>query len=303
MTRVVGAILAALLCRCANGQSADAHPAFEVASVKLVSPGTPFKSCSGGPGTSDPGHWTCPLIDLRALVVTAYGVGLDQVSGPDWVLLPGAQRYSVAVKIPPGTTKDQFKLMLQNLLAERFHLTLHHDLKDFPAFELVVADTGPMMIPSPPDSDDAATSPGAPERDDKKGFPVLPPGQTMRLSIDNGIWRFAFRATMAEFAEHLANFVRVETGEGQSGDRMTRIVDKTGLTEKFEFTLEYASSVPMGTPVGERPRAEGVASEPAGGRNLFAALGKQLGLKLNSGKKVSLDLLVIDHADKAPTEN
>ena len=63
-----------------------------------------------------------------SLLATTYGVAMDQISGPDWLT---TELYSVAAKIPPNTTEDRFNLMLQNLLAERFHLTLHHVTKDF----------------------------------------------------------------------------------------------------------------------------------------------------------------------------
>src|ERR1019366_1602300 len=109
---------------------------FEVASVKPAGPlpipsggsssgsfsGSSFR-VRGGPGTDDPGQFTAPSVSLLTLLEMAYGVRFDQVSGPDWLI---SERYSIVAKLPPKTTKDQFNLMLQNLLAERFHLTLHH---------------------------------------------------------------------------------------------------------------------------------------------------------------------------------
>ena len=88
----------------------------------------------GGPGTDDLGQITYPRVPLLTLLTKAYGVGADQVSGPSWLT---TEMYSVVAKIPPNTTKDDFNLMLQNLLAERFHLTLRHESKDFPGYELV----------------------------------------------------------------------------------------------------------------------------------------------------------------------
>jgi len=127
----MGTVLAALMCwGSANGQTADTRPAFEVASVRPAPPyvpGQPYQ-VRGGPGTDDPGQFTAPRASLMSLLATAYGVAFDQISGPDWL---ETEIYSVAAKIPPNTTKDRFNLMLQNLLAERFHLTLHHGTKDF----------------------------------------------------------------------------------------------------------------------------------------------------------------------------
>src|ERR1035441_4314243 len=138
-------VLAALMC-CAslNGQTADRRPAFEVASVRPAPPfvdGTDF-SMHGGPGTDDPGQITYPYTWLGRLLTLAYGVAFDQISGlPDW---SETQAYSIVAKMPPNTTKDQFNLMLQNLLAERFHLTLPHVTKDFTVYSLLVAKGGPI---------------------------------------------------------------------------------------------------------------------------------------------------------------
>ena len=172
----MGMVLAALMC-CASldGQTADGRPAFEVASVKLAPPvvdGTDY-SMHGGPGTDDPGQITYPHTWLGRVLTVAYGVASDQISGlPDWAENQG---YSIVAKIPPNTTKDQFSLMLQNLLAERFHLALHHETRGFQVYSLLVAKDGPKMKPSPPD---AVAPPASPDqhRLDGKGFPVLPPG-------------------------------------------------------------------------------------------------------------------------------
>ena len=179
----IGTVLAALMC-CASldGQTADRYPAFAVASVKPAPPvvdGTDY-SMHGGPGTDDPGQITYPHTWLARMLTVAYGVAFDQISGlPDW---SATQAYSIVAKIPPNTTKDQFNLMLQNLLAERFHLTLHHETREFQVYTLLVAKGGPKVKPSLPDVDAKTAPPGSPDqfRLDSKGFPVL------RLSLPNG---------------------------------------------------------------------------------------------------------------------
>jgi uncharacterized protein (TIGR03435 family) len=93
----------------------------------------------GGPGTDDPGRITYPRVFLMHLLTMAYGVPSDQFSGPEWL---STEQYSITARIPPNTTKGQFNLMLRNLLVERFHLALHHETRDFPAYELVVAAVG-----------------------------------------------------------------------------------------------------------------------------------------------------------------
>ena len=73
---------------------------------------------------------------MLTLLVRAYGVDFEQISGPSWI---DSVQYTVIANVPAGTTKEQLRLMLQRLLRERFHLALHYEVKDFPAYELVVA--------------------------------------------------------------------------------------------------------------------------------------------------------------------
>jgi uncharacterized protein (TIGR03435 family) len=102
-------------------------PGFEAASVKPAPPGggTGIR-ISGGPGTDNPGLISYSGVTLNRLLSMAYGVYRDQISGADWL---DTERYVVTARVPKGTSKDQFDLILQNLLAERFKLTLHHETR------------------------------------------------------------------------------------------------------------------------------------------------------------------------------
>src|SRR5579862_3236003 len=122
---IAGTVLAAWLCSLAHAQSAanakpaDAKLAFEVASVKpSVLPagnGVIRTGQQGGPGSGDPGRVTYSFTTLRDLLVDAYGVKRSQISGaPNWM---DSERFDIVAKIPGGATKDQAKVMLQNLLA------------------------------------------------------------------------------------------------------------------------------------------------------------------------------------------
>ena len=90
---------------------------------------TPGFTWTGGPGTTDPGQLTLTPIPLWNLVQRAYGVELDQVSGPPWIR---EEWYDVKAKIPAGTSMADFRLMLQHLLAERFHLVVHREARQQP---------------------------------------------------------------------------------------------------------------------------------------------------------------------------
>src|SRR5580658_7187033 len=143
---------------------------FEVASVRpAVREEDAPTFGRGGPGTSDPERITQQRVPLVSLLVTAYGLDYDQISAPGWV---GTELYSVVAKVPPGTTKEQVKLMWQDLLAERFHLKTHLIKKDFPVYELAVAKGGAKLHKS-----------GEGPVKQEAGFPAPPAGQNWGWSF------------------------------------------------------------------------------------------------------------------------
>lgn len=95
-----------------------AQPTFEVASVRPSKLATSYSDAVGGPGTKDPGRFTATNVALTSLVMRAYDLhGQDRLSKPAWI---DTAKFDVAANVPPGTTEEQFREMLQNLLAERF---------------------------------------------------------------------------------------------------------------------------------------------------------------------------------------
>src|SRR5947207_312669 len=133
---ILSASLAVLSCGAAFGQ---ASPSFEVASVKPAeAPSTPGMlrvGMRGGPGTPDPGQITYSNVSLKNVIMNAYNVKGYQITGPKWL---DSERFDIVAKVPKGATKEEFRLMLQNLLAERFKLSLHHESKELPIYGLVV---------------------------------------------------------------------------------------------------------------------------------------------------------------------
>src|SRR5581483_9473134 len=108
-------------------------PAFEAASVKPSGPKS-IRMFEGGPGTRDPGRITWSRATLHDVIYDAFHLqDGEQISGPDWI---ASEPYDITAKIPAGATKEQFRLMLQGLLAERFHMVLHHQSKEFPVYFL-----------------------------------------------------------------------------------------------------------------------------------------------------------------------
>ena len=114
-------------------------PVFDAAAVKPAAPDPKGPSTRGGPGTADPGQATFSDVTLSSLLMTAYDVKSYQIQGPNWV---GTEKYDIVAKVPAGTSKEQFHLMLQNLLTERFRIVLHHESKQFQGFELITERTG-----------------------------------------------------------------------------------------------------------------------------------------------------------------
>src|SRR5579864_18474 len=142
----------------ANAQPAGDRPEFEVASITPVdvNPGPGgrifFRGPQGGPGTDDPGLFSCATCNVYQLILKAFDVQPYQITGIANMF--DMDRFSVKAKIPAGTTKEQFLLMMQNLLADRFKLKFHRETKDVTGYQLTVAKNGPKMKVSAPDAPD-----------------------------------------------------------------------------------------------------------------------------------------------------
>ena len=311
---IMGAGLVVFTSCAALAQTAENSPSFEVASVKPAAPitGNAIRvMMRGGPGSPDPGQITYSNVTVKNVLMNAYGVKGFQISGPGWL---DSERYDIVAKLPRGATKAESMAMLQNLLAERFKLTLHREKKDLPMYALVVGKNGPKMkeaVDEPaPKSGGPADGPGAAMGRiavGKDGFPVLPGRGATAMMLMNGNARMtASGQSMAGLAEML------------SGQLDLPVMDMTGLTGNYDFTLYFAPEgglalkagllapppPPAGPPPGEGGPDMPAASAPDGQSNpsLFAALQEQLGLKLEQ-RKGPVDLLVIDHLEKAPVEN
>jgi uncharacterized protein (TIGR03435 family) len=291
-------------------QSQLAKPAFEVAVVRPAEPPSPTRririGISGGPGSSDPSRVTAESVSMTELLMRAYDVKRYQLSGPAWM---ETERFSVSAKVPEGATKEQLPLMLQNLLAERFKLTVHHEQKEMPVLELQVSKNGSKLKQSvegsaPAGSDAPATPPPTgPVRMqlDAEGYPVPPPGRNVMMFI-NGRGRYqAVKQPITDLIGMLSN---------QLG---RPVIDATGLRGKYDFTLSFAMTgiAPAGAMIGPPPPPPpggGGGPEPAAspdsdsGPSLPGALQQQLGLKLES-KKGMVDIVVIDRVERVPTEN
>jgi uncharacterized protein (TIGR03435 family) len=244
---------------------AQKKPEFEVASIKPSKGGQ--LGCIGGPGSRDPNRLRCPNADLSFLTYYAFNL-------PNWEFkeLPWMhdQAFEVLVNIPPGTTKDDFLLMFQALLEQRFHLTYHREQGRVQGYRLVVAKGGPKLVSSPQPRPSDEALPAVP-----KDFPAA----VVRGSSSRNYRRTMHYndLTISDFAERIAGFL--------GGP----IQNETGLMGKYDILLYWI------TDNASQPDEES-------GPTLSSAVQSQLGLKLEPNK-TDVSVLVVDHADKMPTGN
>jgi uncharacterized protein (TIGR03435 family) len=204
-----------------------------------------------------------------------------------WV---NTDRYTIEARAAKGNpTKDQMRLMVQALLADRFQLTAHFEIREVPVFELRLAKPGK---PGPKLTSHA----GGPPCDNPGPSPVRDvPG--FHFACHNSTYVDLGSTLMLGSRDVSMDVLAGTISEALAGPLAfgRPIIDKTGLTGRFDFTLEWARE--RRTPADSD---SSVASDPIGPTPL-EALRDQLGLKLES-TKASIPILVIDRVDR-PSEN
>ena len=272
----------------AYGQAAGDVPRFEVASVKPSVPAADGRRAMSI--VRDPGRIDYKNIHLLTLLYEAYGVREDQVIGPPEF---NSAFYDVVATLPPATTQDQLAVMFQTLLAERLKLKVHRETRELPVYAVAIAPNGLRMraAQTPPDD-------GGPGAEAKK--PTSLPYQVYQGQ--GGVTRITGKMPVSTL---------IVTVRGRLDRPM---LDMTALKGDFDIKLEWASEgeaparVVNGARIGAIPSggdaAAPVASAPSGSPReaLFSAMEKQLGLKVNA-RKAPVEMLVIDHVERVPTEN
>ena len=247
--------------------AANAKLEFEVATIKPSTPGQPGKSF-----TVRGREFLTMNTSLSDMVTFAYGIHAKQfINGPAWV---ETDKFDITAK-PEGDgqpNQDQYKVMFQKLLADRFKLTFHRDKKELSVYAIVVGKNGPKLTKS-------EGNPNAPPSLFFRGLGLLP----------------ARNASMAEFADVM-----------QSAVLDKPVLDQTGLKGKFDFTLTWLPDEFQFAGLGVRVPPPGdarVTIGPGGtsSPDLFTAFQEQLGLKLES-TKAPAEVFVVDRVEK-PSEN
>jgi uncharacterized protein (TIGR03435 family) len=165
---------------------------------------------------------------------------------------------------------------------------------------------GPKIKEVEADPDSAPVDPKvashAPKSDD--GFPILAHGSTSLTIVNRGRYRTKYyRRSMAEFTKSLVYFIVKEKGMNQLSNS-PRVLDKTGLTGKYTFVLEFRNpDFPPVAPLAAAPGSSLGVSDPADADDVFTAVRKQLGLRIDKTADVPLDVIIVESVDKTPTEN
>jgi uncharacterized protein (TIGR03435 family) len=193
-------------------------------------------------------------VTVNTCIKLAYHVQDRQIAGPSWLV---SDHFDITAKTDGPTDEATMKRMLQTLLADRFSLSFHREPKEMNVILLTVAKSGSKLKPA-----------------------AAPEAKPLRENSSNGT--IARSMPMGEFADFL------------SGPLEMPVVDHTGLTQKYDFAVDFTPYLPDPTKNmdGTRPDTTSI---------LKAALNDELGLKMTVGK-APVDVLVVDHVEQ-PTQN
>jgi uncharacterized protein (TIGR03435 family) len=92
---------------------------------------------------------------LRDYLGIAYRTKISNIAGPDWI---ASDRFDISATIPEGNKPAQIPEMFQALLAERFHLKIHREKRDFPVYALIIGKGELKLKEVPPDDDKGKTA-------------------------------------------------------------------------------------------------------------------------------------------------
>ena len=268
---------------------AASGPAFEVASVRPnkssdapnsrfpLGPGDAYASGSLFSATNQP---------LIAYLRFAYKLGQGDLLGlPAWIY---SESFDIEARAAGSPTKDQMRVMMRSLLADRFKVSTHTERRKKPVYNLMLAKahtTGPQLRPDP----DVGVCSSSPVLVDLPSIPCGSLGPTSASAPERGrlVGR---RVTLGRIAGILANPF---TGLDRP------VMDRTGLTGSYDFVIEWSLVRDAAQPPdpSQRPALQSENDGPG----FLEALPKQLGLKLVSATAL-VEVLVVDHVEH-PEEN
>jgi uncharacterized protein (TIGR03435 family) len=260
------------------GPAIDPESRFEVVSIKRADPSAQLR-LGMTPGRID-------MVGVTVRVVAATVLPLQRVFGwPDGI---DDERYAISAKMPDGAPLAARQVAIRNLLKDRFKLVTHTETRELPIYNLVLARSdgrlGPLLEESSAECQVVAKEwlqaarGGAPAQ-------APPPAVARCISSLPGIGTFSMKgAAMGSLVNLLPQMVG------------RQVIDRTGLTGLYDFTLTWLPEPAIGTSLlGLPPVAQPPADPNA--PNIFTALQEQLGLKLESGRG-PVEVIVIDRLEK-----
>jgi uncharacterized protein (TIGR03435 family) len=245
-----------------NAPDAAQSITFEVASIRLDRSDTGAASFGFG---AKGNRFTASNVPLKMLIGYAYGIRQEDIfDAPAWL---GSEHYDIEAEVSEADadwlhklSPEKQMLLLKPLLEDRCSLRVHRETRMLPVYALVVARNGPKIKEAYP----GETYPDgfkAPDGVARPGTFSMSPGQLIFQALP-----------ISRLAEMLSRPLD------------TRVVDKTSLAGKYDFTLRWAPD-----------------ENPASGPSIFTAIQEQLGLRLESAK-LPVECLVIDHVER-PSPN
>ena len=304
---VVAALAASLLCAqlLAGAQNPPkSTKAFEVASVKRSPPLGANGAITVRLGGLQGNRWTADGVTLFMLIRQAYAPKYQMqgqiVGGPSWLQ---SDRFIVNAKAEGMPSQDDARLMLQQLLADRFKLVVRQEMRELPTYALVLARSdgrlGPDLKPLTVDCNvirEAQKQAGAQQAPvPLKPGDAPPPCMSMMMMSPTSMRLQSGGGTIAELTAFLS----------QAAGRP--VIDRTGLAGYYSANVEFAREPGAGGLFGggpvllPPPDAAGGNTTPSDVPTIFAAVQERLGLKLEP-RRDNAEVLVIERAEP-PTED
>ena len=243
-----------------RAQDKPSRLTFEVASIKPAKPGAPGGGIKAMPGGQE---YMAQNVPVKLIISLMYKVPMRQISGgPDWL---NTDLYEIDAKADHGYNIDDLHTMFQNLLVDEFKLQFHKDIKEGNVYALTVDKSGLKMKVNETSQDFEIPI---------KGNPAATVTGT-RVPMQYLCWWL---------------------GQQLQADQRP-VIDMTGLTGNYDFTLSYLPQLPPNFNAENVNLPPGFMDRPS----IFDALKQQLGLKLEP-QKGPVEYFVIDHVEK-PAEN
>jgi uncharacterized protein (TIGR03435 family) len=265
------AMLIAGLAFCQSTESTLTFEAADIHPTPATAPGTNNQNMRGGLYRG--GRYEVRAATMLDLVRTAYNVDANNVTGgPAWM---DKDRFDIIARAPGDSTPEKMHVMLRNLLAERFSLAVHNDMKPLAAYAIRQGKKVLMKQSAGSDTHGCKLIPP----------PESPQGGPMMAALTTYT---CHNVSMAELPDQLRNMILVT--RALSG---TPIVDQTKLKGGWDFDIKY--SLNTGPPQARTDASPEVVT-------IFAAFEKQLGLKLEL-TKIPMPVIAVDGVNEKPTDN